>query len=345
MLPSQRSLVALLLVMLYAGGCTTLPATPAPPAERWGFTAPWDARSAASMRLHGAQLDAVVTGWIPLDSLTGAPFTLYRDMVGASGTTSARRMALVTSFHGSSFHPEPLRALALHPDSLSRVSSAIAERTLRGGYRGLVLDFEGMTPADTGVTRAVVASLVAAAHARGIAPVVVALPASDTAGYPARLFATADLLMVMLYDQHWATSPAGAIAAPEWVRRTLATRVAESGASRMVAALPLYGYQGRATGEATTTRGVWPPRPEWRSTVIRRRAPSTRRARAPTDGSSGSATPCCSPSCGPRCSRSACDDSPSGGWGLKIRRSGASRRGKAVRHRRRRSAARTIVRR
>jgi spore germination protein YaaH len=252
MLPSQRSLVALLLVMLYAGGCTTLPATPAPPAERWGFTAPWDARSAASMRLHGAQLDAVVTGWIPLDSLTGAPFTLYRDMVGASGTTSARRMALVTSFHGSSFHPEPLRALALHPDSLSRVSSAIAERTLRGGYRGLVLDFEGMTPADTGVTRAVVASLVAAAHARGIAPVVVALPASDTAGYPARLFATADLLMVMLYDQHWATSPAGAIAAPEWVRRTLATRVAESGASRMVAALPLYGYQWRATGEATT---------------------------------------------------------------------------------------------
>ena len=240
------------LVLSFTSGCATLPGAPAPTAERWGFTAPWDARSAASVRLHGAQLDAVVTGWIPLDSLTGAPFTLYRDSVSTLTTNTARHMAIVTSFHGSSFHAEPLRALALQPDSLSRVSSAIAERALRGGYRGLVLDFEGMTPADTGVTRAVVASLVSAAHARGIAPIVVALPASDTAGYPARLFDTADLLMVMLYDQHWATSPAGAIAAPEWVRRTLATRVAESGASRIVAALPLYGYQWRATGEATT---------------------------------------------------------------------------------------------
>lgn len=252
MLSSLRVLAALLLVPLFASGCATLPGAPAPAAERWGFTAPWDARSGASVRAHGAQLDAVVTGWIPLDSLTGAPFTLYRDTIGTPVTTAARRMALVTSYHGSSFHPEPLRALALRPDSLSHVSNAIAERAVRGGYRGLVLDFEGMTPADTGVTRAIVASLVSAAHARGIAPVVVALPASDTAGYPARLFDTADLLMVMLYDQHWATSPPGAIAAPEWVRRTLATRVAESGASRIVAALPLYGYQWRATGEATT---------------------------------------------------------------------------------------------
>jgi spore germination protein YaaH len=49
----------------------------------------------------------------------------------------------------------------------------------------------------------------------------------------------------MLYDQHWSTSPPGAIAEPAWVRRTLAMRVAESGASRMVAALPTYGYQWR----------------------------------------------------------------------------------------------------
>jgi spore germination protein YaaH len=86
-----------------------------------------------------------------------------------------------------------------------------------------------------------------------VGPVVVAVPASDTVGYPARLFdASADLLLVMLYDQHWATSPPGAIAAPEWVRRTLGARVAERGASRLVAALPLYGYLWRANSPAAT---------------------------------------------------------------------------------------------
>ena len=74
----------------------------------------------------------------------------------------------------------------------------------------------------------------------------VALPATDTVGYPARLFqSSADLLLIMLYDQHWATSPPGPIADPQWVRRSLAMRVAESGANRLVAGLPTYGYQWR----------------------------------------------------------------------------------------------------
>jgi spore germination protein YaaH len=74
--------------------------------------------------------------------------------------------------------------------------------------------------------------------------VVVAIPAADTAAYPARqLVAVADAVMPMLYDQHWSTSGPGPISAPDWVRNTLAMRVAEVGASRIVAALPLYGYR------------------------------------------------------------------------------------------------------
>ena len=117
----------------------------------------------------------------------------------------------------------------------------------------MVFDFEGMTGADSDATRLVVAEMARAARAAGLGPIVVAVPASDTAGYPARRFdASADLLLVMLYDQHWSTSPPGAIAAPEWVRRALGVRVAERGASRLVAALPLYGYQWRPNTVAST---------------------------------------------------------------------------------------------
>jgi spore germination protein YaaH len=240
------------LPLLAVGACASLPIPGRAPSERWAFTAPWDPRSAASLRAHAAALDAAVTEWIQLDTITGMPFSAYEDSAPplASGI---RRMALVTSYVGDRFFPSTVRHLALDPLALARSAAAIAERVSRGGYRGMVLDLEGLTGADSALTRAVVSAVAREAHARGIAPVAVALPASDTVGYPARLFdGSADLLLVMLYDEHWATSPPGSIAQPEWVRRTLGTRVAERGASRVVAALPIYGYLWR-TGAPSAT--------------------------------------------------------------------------------------------
>jgi spore germination protein YaaH len=75
----------------------------------------------------------------------------------------------------------------------------------------------------------------------------VAIPATDTAAYPVRpLLGVADLVVPMLYDEHWAGSAAGPIADPAWVRRALALRIAEAGSpDRIVAALPAYGYRWR----------------------------------------------------------------------------------------------------
>ena len=244
-----------LVLLVLATACASLPVVGRPSMERWAFSAPWDPRSAASVRAHSQSLDAIVLDWIPLDSTTGMPFVLYPDTVPALPAVpgGARRMALVTSFVTDQFHPAVIRHLAMDSLALKRTAAAIADRVQHGGYQGIVLDFEGMTGADTALTRAVVATIAGAARARGVGPVAVAIPAGDTVGYPARLFASsADLLLVMLYDQHWATSPPGAIADPLWVRRTLAMRVAESGASRIVAGLPLYGYQWRANGPTNT---------------------------------------------------------------------------------------------
>ena len=233
------------LLLLLAGACASLPVVGRGAAERWAFTGPWDGRSATSVRAHAASLDGVVLDWIALDSTNGLPLDVYPDSLSAA-LPGARRMALVTSFLGDGFHPSLIRRLALDSNALKASAAAIAERMVRGGYRGLVIDFEGMTGPDTALTRAVVATIASVARVRGVGPVTVALPATDTVGYPARLFASsADLLLIMLYDQHWATSPPGPIADPQWVRRTLAMRVAESGANRLVAGLPTYGYQWR----------------------------------------------------------------------------------------------------
>ena len=111
-------------------------------------------------------------------------------------------------------------------------------------YVGLVLDFEDLKRDDLPALLRVVGSITDSAHARGVATIAVAVPAADTAAYPGKpIVGVADLVMPMLYDEHWSTSGPGAISSPEWVRSTLAMRIAEVGASRIVAALPTYGYR------------------------------------------------------------------------------------------------------
>jgi len=230
-------------------------------AEVWAFTGPWDAQSDASVRTNGRKLDAIVTGWIALDSVTTQPLlpSPYPDTIRPrTGTTtssaapsSMRRMAIVTSWHGERFHPETIRRLARAPASLARAAGAIAAHAEQMQYRGLVLDFESLDRADLPALIRVVRAMTDSAHGRGISPVTIAVPAADTAAYPTRsLLGATDLVLVMLYDQHWAESEPGPISDPAWVRTTLSQRVAEAGAGRLVAGLPTYGYRWR-TGHVT----------------------------------------------------------------------------------------------
>lgn len=214
--------------------------------EIWAFTAPWDTASATSVARNSHRVQAVVTGWIALDSASGAPFiaAALRDTHALARGT--RRFAIVTSYHRDRFHARPIRTLAARPAALGASARWIAEQAKAGGYDGLVLDFEELDVRDLDAQLAVVRAIRDSARTRGVRTIAVAIPAANAA-YPARpLLGVADYLLVMLYDQHWLTSAPGPIAEPAWVARMIAARVAEAGsAERLVAALPLYGYRWR----------------------------------------------------------------------------------------------------
>jgi spore germination protein YaaH len=249
----MRATVALTLASLgLAAGCAAQNPNRSTRAEYWAFTAPWDRASAMSVARHAGRLDAIVTGWIALDSVSGRPFVAseYRDAQRLPRTT--RRLAIVTSWHNDRFHPTSIRALAARPAVLGEAARWIAAHAASQRYDGLVLDFEELEPQDLQVQLVVTRAIRDSAHARGIRSVATAVPAGNTASYPTRaLLSVADLILVMLYDQHWLTSGPGPISAPSWVARSLEARVAEAGGpARIVAGLPLYGYRwwrGRAT--------------------------------------------------------------------------------------------------
>ncbi|MGH7469338.1 MAG: hypothetical protein ACRENP_15405 [Longimicrobiales bacterium] len=224
--------------------------------EYWAFTGPWDPASHASLRDFGPHLDAVVSGWIALDSTTAQPIlpSPFPDTT-ATRARAPRRMALVTSWHGQRFHPRSIRMLGRDRALLARTAAAIATHAAASGYRGLVLDFEALEPADLDALVRVVSALADSARRRAVTPIVLAIPATDTVAYPARrLLSVADYLLVMLYDQHWAGSEPGPISGPAWVQYALDVRLREVGPDRLLAGLPTYGYRWRS-GAATEPIG------------------------------------------------------------------------------------------
>ncbi|MFI5250001.1 MAG: hypothetical protein ACHQTF_08520 [Gemmatimonadales bacterium] len=217
--------------------------------ELWGFAAPWDPRSAASLAQHASALRVVISGWLRLDTLSALPVSAYRDTIPVPAGT--RRYVLVTTYARDRFHPEIIRRLAADPALRKQSAAAIALWAYRHRYRGIVLDFESLAPADSSALSAVVASIAAAAHRRHVRPVTVAVPPADTLTFAARRLGAADLLLPMLYDEHWSTGAPGPIASPGWVRQLLAPWVATAGASRLVVGLPVYGYLWKPPASAT----------------------------------------------------------------------------------------------
>jgi len=248
--PLSLSNTSRLICVAGLAACAHLPSQPRGEATFWGFTGPWDRRSDSSVVEHGSSLAQIITGWIALDTTTFRPALLYPDNIGNLPEVAPRKTALITSYLGSRFHPEIIRGIGGSAQVSAITAGAIAALVDSGGYRSVVVDFEGMTPRDLNqlltFTRAVADSV----RAHGVSTVVIAVPAGDTAAYPAPLLLQpADLIMAVLYDQHWSDSPPGPIAAPEWVMRNLGTRVAEVGAARIIAAFPLYGYRWRKSAE------------------------------------------------------------------------------------------------
>ena len=245
----RRALPPIVFALLTA--CAHLPSQPRVPPAYWGFTGPWDHRSDASVAAHGSSLERVITGWIAFDTTSFRPVQLYPDSIGQQPFMTSRSMALITTYLGSRFHPEIVRGLGDNAQISALTAGAIASLVDSGGYRAVVMDFEGMTPRDLDQLLTVTKAVADSVRAHGVTTVVIAVPGADTAAYPAALLLqSADFIMPVLYDQHWATSPPGPVAAPDWVNRNLGTRVAEVGAARIVAAFPLYGYRWRRSAPA-----------------------------------------------------------------------------------------------
>lgn len=131
------------------------------------------------------------------------------------------------------------------------------------GYSGVNLDWEGIAPSDRAPFTAFVQRLTEVFHSHG-KYVTLSIPAETTnnpsdgwsGAYDyAALGKAADLLMIMAYDQHNASSGAGPVASPSWVEAVLKYAVESIPPDKVVLGVPGYGYVWSADGNAALSWG------------------------------------------------------------------------------------------
>jgi spore germination protein YaaH len=216
-----------------------------PLTETWAFATPHSARSDSAVQMHAPQLAMIVTAWTTLDSATGQPSSLLE--AGAQPPTSVQRAAVISTFSRDAYRPEPVRLLARDSNALARAAQASARLLSSAGIGTAILDFDGQSRADLPAVVRVLHAFSDSLARAGVVPVI-ALPAADTAAYPTQPFLFANTILLKFYDPGRLTAEPRPVLTRESLRRVLGARVSVAGATRFVAALPVYGNVWRPGG-------------------------------------------------------------------------------------------------
>jgi spore germination protein YaaH len=161
-------------------------------------------------------------------------------------------LALVRNMAGASVFGPLLASAAAQARAISQMLTLVQTY----GYSGVNLDWEGIAPADRNAFSAFVAELAKTFHAHHYY-VTLSIPA-ETQDEPSNgwtgaydytaLGRSADLLILMAYDEHNASSSAGPIAASNWVRSVLSYAISTVPPGKIVLGVPGYGYDWSAAG-------------------------------------------------------------------------------------------------
>jgi len=181
---------------------------------------------------------------ISIDTITFRPATLRPQY-------PPTRFAVVTTFQGSRYHPETIRALGEDTTALASVAGAIAREANNRGDHSVLMDFQGLSQSDLTSLVTMIRALSDSARRQipGIRGII--LPPGDTVAYPTRpISAVAPILVLRLYGEHRPGTAPGALASPEWINRQLGLRAVDIGVNRLMAELPLFGYQWQRDGTA-----------------------------------------------------------------------------------------------
>jgi cellulose synthase/poly-beta-1,6-N-acetylglucosamine synthase-like glycosyltransferase/peptidoglycan/xylan/chitin deacetylase (PgdA/CDA1 family)/spore germination protein YaaH len=226
-----------------------------------GFYINWDESSYTSLKRNLDHLDWVIPEWSHLqDASQGAePLVIDVDAPALNWIRDTRPqvriLPMVQNLVNEKWDSELLaRSIADEP-ARQRLIKAISDFVEGYKFHGICVDFEEAPTAAQPNLLTFIQELHTAFAAKGLL-VVQAMPFDNSDWHYKDYEAATDYLMLMAYDQHWATSKdLGPVAAQDWYETNLIKRMHELNPAKTILALGNYGYDwtaGKAEADEVT---------------------------------------------------------------------------------------------
>ena len=218
-----------------------------------GFYAPWDAASLASVKQHGAALEAVVPAWI---SVTGPDhkLTVVADPQGHAALALLKGRVqlwlMVQDALNGAWDGAGAAALLHDRAAVTSLLDQLEAQGVREKASGLVIDFEDLPPAALPDLQTMLAAARERCRRHGWT-LAVTVPAANPDWNLSALGRVADRLILMAYDEHWQTGAPGPIASDPWFASVVRRAVAQVPPGGTIAAVASYAYDWPANGPAT----------------------------------------------------------------------------------------------
>jgi spore germination protein YaaH len=230
-------------------GRTSAPAVR--PAPLVAFYIPWDPPALASLKAHVGQIDVFAPMWASLVTPAGKLVWESDEEAHAVLAAAPRRpkvLPIVTNAHDDVWDAPAAEGVILNDAATATLAANLIKQAKADRLSGVVVDFENLTPRATAGYAAFLGRLRQRLRPAGL-EVWTTTTLSREDGLP-DLAAVADAVVLMAYDQCWATSTPGPIAGDAWLKANLAAKIAGGDPKRYVVALAGYGYDWPAGRKA-----------------------------------------------------------------------------------------------
>ena len=211
------------------------------------FYVSWDPTSLASLQQNYRHLDLLIPESLHAFSAQGklsivpdAKLAAWLQQQQQSGV-EIPTMGMVNNSDGVVWHTAEMAAMLDSTTARAELVRELSAYGMNARQAGIVVDFEEIPAKSQPNFRRFVSELAVSLHALNL-KIMVALPARDTSFDYAFFGRTTDAVILMNYDQHWVTSPAGPIAAQEWFSQNVEQTLQEVPAEKLIIAIANYAY-------------------------------------------------------------------------------------------------------
>jgi len=209
-----------------------------------GFYVNWDDTSYASLKRNIDKIDWFAPEWIRLQDGDN-PLVLDFDQKALDLIHKEKPnmpiLPLVQNYQNEVWNSQILARQVATKESRQKLIDALTKTVEDNKFGGLTVDLEEVPKSSQANLYEFMKSLYATFHARGWI-VAQAVP-FDNPDWNYKAYADfSDYLMLMAYDEHWATGQPGAISSQSWFEQILAKRMKELNPAKTIVCIGNYGY-------------------------------------------------------------------------------------------------------